>query len=154
MKFIQSKNLTSTQKVQIVELWNNEYPKKLRHNSLKLFDSYLNNLKQQNHFLIIDNQNIVNGWLVSFIRDNEKWFAMVLNSEIQGKRFGTKLLDKAKLNEQELNGWVIDHNNDTKENGKFYQSPIKFYVKNNFKIIVKSRLELDIISAVKITWKK
>jgi GNAT superfamily N-acetyltransferase len=154
MKFIKTNILNDTQKTQIIELWNNEYPKKLRHESFESFESYLKNLKEQNHILLIDNENFVKGWYADFIRENEKWFAMILNSELQGKGFGTKLLNEAKRKEKELNGWVIDHNNDIKQNGEFYQSPIKFYEKNEFKIINRIRLELDMISAVKIKWRK
>ena len=154
MKFIKTNILNDIQKTQIIDLWNNEYPKKLMHESFESFESYLKNLKEQNHILLIDNENYVKGWYIDFIRENEKWFAMILNSELQGKGFGTKLLNEAKRKENELNGWVIDHNNDVKQNGEFYQSPIKFYEKNEFKIINRIRLELDMISAVKIKWRK
>lgn len=154
MKFIKTNILNDTQKTQIIELWNNEYPKKLRHESFESFESYLKNLKEQNHILLIDNENFVKGWYADFIRENEKWFAMIINSEFQGKGFGTKLLNKAKSEENELNGWVIDHHKYVKQNGAFYLSPIEFYKKNEFKIINNVRLELEFISAVKIKWQK
>lgn len=154
MNFIKTNILTKNQKEQIIDLWNNEYPEKLKHQSLESFDIYLRNLNEQSHILLIDNKQRVNGWYFDFIRENEKWFAMILNSELQGKGFGTKLLNEAKRKENELNGWVIDHNYDIKQNGEFYQSPIKFYEKNEFKIINGIRLELDMISAVKIKWRK
>ena len=119
-----------------------------------MFETYLKNLKGQNHILLTDDKNDIKGWYFNFIRENEKWFAMILNSELQGKGFGTKLLNEAKRTENELNGWVIDHNNDYKQNEEFYQFPIKFYEKNEFEIINKIRLELDMISAVKVKWKK
>jgi len=98
-----------------------------------LFETYLRNLKGQNHTLLTDDKNDIKGWYFNFIRENEKWFAMILNSELQGKGFGTKLLNEAKRTENELNGWVIDHNNDYKQNGEFYQFRLNFMRKTNLK---------------------
>ena len=64
------------------------------------------------------------------------------------------MLDKLKENENTLNGWVIDHNSDKKLNGNFYQSPLEFYIKNGFETLSETRLELEIMSAVKIKWTK
>ena len=79
---------------------------------------------------------------------------MVMDSKLKGKGLGTKLLSKAKEKNSELNGWVIDHNKDVKQNGDYYISPIDFYTKNGFKIITETRLELNTISAIKIKWTK
>ncbi|MCK9481612.1 MAG: hypothetical protein M0R38_07625 [Bacteroidia bacterium] len=64
------------------------------------------------------------------------------------------MLNELKSDENVLNGWVIDHNSDIKINGNFYQSPLNFYLKNEFEILNETRLELEIMSAVKIKWKK
>jgi len=112
-------------------------------NIIKLIDQY--------HILLLDDTKI-KGWYFNFIRENEKWFGMILDSDIQGKGFGTKVLNLAKEKESVLNGWVIDHNNDKKQNGEFYKSPLGFYQKNGFEVISNIRLELDKISAVKIKW--
>ena len=71
---------------------------------------------------------------------------------MKGKGLGRKMLDKLKQSENHLNGWVIDHNNDKKKNGKPYISPLGFYQKCGFEILVKERLEHHKISAVKIKW--
>lgn len=154
MKFINTTILNDVQKVQIIDLWNKEYPVNLKHHNLDSFNNYLQNLSGQNHILLVDGKNIVSGWYVDFFRENEKWFAMILNSNLQGKGFGTELLNKAKQKESELNGWVIDHHNDLKQNGDIYLSPLKFYEKNEFKVLQEIRLNLDTISAVKIKWKQ
>ena len=88
-----------------------------------------------------------------FVRDNQKWFAIILDSKIQGKGIGTKILNLAKEKENELNGWVIDHDSDKRRNGKSYKSPLNFYLRNGFEKLSKTRLESDKISAVKIRWK-
>lgn len=152
MDFIKTNTLSESQKIQVMDLWNTEYPKKLIHKNMTSFNNYLNNLNEQSHILLIDEKDNIQGWYFDFIRENEKWFAMILSSIMQGKGFGTKLLNKAKLKEKELNGWVIDHNNYKKQNGESYQSPLKFYTKNSFKLINEVRLELETISAVKIKW--
>ncbi len=64
------------------------------------------------------------------------------------------MLELAKRKENELNGWVIDHNIDRKINGEFYVSPLDFYLKNGFVKLPHKRLELDKISAVSIKWTK
>jgi GNAT superfamily N-acetyltransferase len=154
MNFIPFKILTTPQKKAIYELWNNEYPASLHHEILSDFDNYLNKLTDQSHILMVDGNGIIRGWFVDFIRENKKWFAMILDASVQGKGFGTALLNQAKQKEQELNGWVIDHNNAKKLTGEFYQSPVDFYKKNGFYILTDTRLENKIISAVKIRWRK
>jgi len=150
---VETSELTKSQKLNILELWNNEYPEKLGHKTMSEFDVYLNNLTGKSHVLLLDKHAMVIGWYVDFIRNGEKWFVLILDSKYQGKGFGTKLLNMAKEKEPVLNGWVIDHNNDKKQNGEFYKSPLDFYLKNGFELLKDQRLELDKISAVKITWK-
>lgn len=102
------------------------------------------------HKMLTDEKSTIGGWAFSFGSDNERWFAIILFEKMQGQGLGRKMLDKLKQSENNLNGWVIDHNNDKKKNGKPYNSPLGFYQKCDFKILKKERLELDKISAVKI----
>ncbi len=138
----------------MLELWNNEYPEKLSYNSLIEFDYYLQSLNSPKHFLLTNSKDLILGWAITFDRDDEKWFAIILSETIKGKGLGKKMLDKLKQVEVILNGWVIDHNNDKKKNGQPYISPLKFYEKCGFEIQPNNRLELDKISAVKIKWIK
>lgn len=154
MKIIRQTKLNDKQKAKISELWNNEYPEKLAYNSVADFDNYLNKLTEQNHYLLLDKNEEINGWAITFIRENEKWFAIILSEKLHGKGFGSKMLNELKNDENTLNGWVIDHNSDKKISGDFYQSPLKFYLKNGFKTLKETRLELEIMSAVKIKWIK
>jgi len=154
MDFIKSSILSKSEKLEVFELWNNEYPEKLVYKSIEEFDNYLESLNNQSHILLIDPSKKINGWYFEFRRENEKWFAIILDSSIQRNGFGTKILELAKKNKNELNGWVIDHINERKSNGKLYISPLNFYLKNGFKKLSSNRLELDKISAVKIKWKK
>lgn len=139
-------------KNKLFDLWNNEYPEKLSYNNLAEFDIYLQNLPNLTHFLLTMNGELILGWAFTFDRDNERWFAIILSEEIHGKGLGRRMLDELKQVEQVLNGWVIDHDNDKKKNGRQYTSPLKFYEKCGFGILSGIRLELDKISAVKIRW--
>ena len=154
MKIITTNNLDDHQKKVIYDLWNAEYPKNLTHSNPIDFENYLNALTNQRHNLLIDKNGIIKGWYFDFDRNNEKWFAMIIASEIHGKGFGTMLLNEAKKRESVLNGWVIDKTNYLKQNGDGYKSPISFYIKNGFHKLPEIRLELAHLSAVKIKWKK
>ncbi len=152
LKIIQTTELNEQIKKQVFDLWNNEYPEKLSYASLNEFDNYLQSLSNLTHFLMTRDEDLILGWALTFDRENEKWFAIILNEKIKGQGLGRKMLNNIKQTEPILNGWVIDHNNDKKKNGQFYTSPLKFYEKCGFKILSKERLELHKISAVKIRW--
>ncbi len=153
-EIIETFELNPQSKQQVFELWNNEYPEKLSYNSLTEFDNYLQNLTKLKHFLLTNETDDILGWALTFHRDNEKWFAIILSEKIKGNGYGRKMLEKLKQEEPILNAWVIDHNFDKKKNGKIYVSPLPFYKKCGFEIQTDIRLELDKISAVKIKWTK
>jgi GNAT superfamily N-acetyltransferase len=144
--------LNRQEKQAILKLWNQEYPKNLKYSKMEDFDSYLLNLENPQHVLVKDDQNKIWGWYVEFKREHEVWFAMILDSSIQGKGVGSQILEKVKNYHTVLNGWVIDQDNCLKNDGAHYRSPLGFYLKNNFKVITETRLELPKISAVKIVW--
>ncbi|MTI30924.1 GNAT family N-acetyltransferase [Xanthovirga aplysinae] len=154
MKIYKTKLLNQKQKEEINHLWNKEYPNNLKHAELRKFEEYLSNLGEQHHILLIDENESVKGWYFDFKRNNERWFAMIIDSKLHRRGFGKKLLNHAKETNFELNGWVIDQNHYQKENGERYTSPINFYKKNKFEVLDEVRLETDKISAVKIKWHK
>ena len=154
MEFITQIELSKTDKKEILSLWNNEYPEKLNYQMLSEFEKYLGNLIEQSHILMKSENQSIKGWYFDFFRENEKWFAIILDSKFQGKGFGTKLLNLGKEKETMLNGWVIDKKDVRRKNGELYKSPLNFYLKNGFEKLDNERLELEKISAVKIKWKK
>ncbi|MEG1590070.1 GNAT family N-acetyltransferase [Chryseobacterium sp.] len=154
MKITNTHQLSQEQKEQILQLWNNEYPEKISYKNIDGFESYLEKLNEVNHFLLMNDDEKIQGWAITFERESETWFAIILSENLHGKGWGTKVLNKLKQHKNELNGWVIDHNNDKKLNGSFYRSPLEFYLKNEFKVLSDVRLELEIMSAVKIKWTK
>ena len=152
MDFIQLIALTRNQKKEVLHLWNTEYPEKLNYQNLPDFDKYLASLKDQSHIILVDKHQKIKAWYFDFNREDKKWFAIIIDTTLHGKGYGTKLLNLAKEKEPELNGWVVDHNKDIKKNGQYYSSPLDFYLKNGFNKMDNNRLELEKISAVQIKW--
>jgi len=153
MNFTTTKTLSEKQKLEVIWLWNNEYPKELSHTNLSDFDQYLQSLSDLNHILLSDENENERGWLIYFIRDNEQCFAMLLDSTLQGQGWGSKLLNLAKEDNLELNGWVIDNDNEPKQNGENYKSPIGFYRKNGFEIRTDIQSKKKNINGIKVIWK-
>lgn len=126
MKYIPQIRRSEKDKKEVLNLWNAEYPEKLNYHKLSEFENYLESLTEQSHILMkSDYQNII-AWYCDFVRENEKWFEIIVDSKFHGKGFGTKLLKLGKEKEPELNGWVIDKQDDKKKNGQPYRSPLNF----------------------------
>ncbi|MDJ1506896.1 GNAT family N-acetyltransferase [Xanthocytophaga agilis] len=147
------KGITDLQKASVLKLWNEEYPQKLQYASVAEFDKYLDGLEDKTHFLLREDEEII-GWAATFKRDEQRWFAILISSVVQGKGYGKKLLNALKEHETHLLGWVIDHNKDSKANGMPYCSPLVFYEKNGFVIQPEIRFESEKMSALRIEWKK
>lgn len=152
MKIIKQEELSLEQKEAVIKIWNNEYPKSVMHVTTASFDDYLNKLKDKTHFLLLDDLRNIVGWAVLFERDNGRWFALLIDTRVQGKGYGTALLAKLKESERVLNGWVIDANDVPKTSGELYRSPLNFYIKNGFNVYPGERFESDAMSALKIQW--
>jgi GNAT superfamily N-acetyltransferase len=135
-------------------LWNSEYPERLKHASVVELEAYLTALNNKQHILLTDEQQELQGWCFSFEREDETWFAIIVNGASQSKGYGRQLLNALKEKHTYLNGWVIDHPHDKKTNGLPYRSPLPFYLSNGFKTEPGTRLETEKISAVKIVWKR
>jgi len=142
------KQITADQIKQIDKLWNEEYPQNLNNR----FNLLLEGIKEYNHHILLNDTNEIIGWAASFLREEDIWFSILVNSTHQNKGYGRMLINSLKQSNNKLNGWVIDHNNDLKVSGDYYKTPIQFYLKNGFEIISEKRIETDMISAVKICW--
>lgn len=150
---IETKSLSTKEKLEIINLWNEEYPIQLNYEKLEDFENYLGHLNNCIHYLIHDANQTIKAWAFKFERANKKWFAIIIAKEFQGLGIGKSLLEKIKTNETELLGWTINHSNDYKKNGEKYLSPIDFYKKCDF-VITNESLQSNIISAIQIKWKK
>jgi GNAT superfamily N-acetyltransferase len=140
------------EKLRLIQIWNQEYPIKLHYESSSALESYLETIQHGNHILVFDSQSKLIAWAADFIRDNEKWFLIIVDSTCQLQGLGTKLINALKEKNALLNGWAIDHNTDLKSDQTFYKSPLQFYLKNGFEIITDQRMNNEKISAVKIRW--
>jgi GNAT superfamily N-acetyltransferase len=153
MKIVQKDVLSVKEKEVLRKLWNNEYPLRLHLKNLEDFDLYLNGLSNTKHYLLLDDSDKIIGWTFTFLREAEDWFAIILNSKIQGKGNGSLLINEIKKEKTSLNGWVIDQENEVKQNNEFYKSPLPFYIKNGFTVLTETRIENEKMSAVKINWR-
>jgi [ribosomal protein S5]-alanine N-acetyltransferase len=148
MKITKLKNLSKSQHRQINQLWNEEYPVNLNNR----FDLLLDGIENYNHY-VIEQDNRILAWAVCFEKENEKRFSIIVHQDYKGIGLGKSLINQLKIEYGEFYGWVIDHNNDKKQNGEFYQSPINFYLKNGFEIIPNEIIDNETIKAVKIRMK-
>jgi GNAT superfamily N-acetyltransferase len=153
MKIIEKEILSVEEKEVLRELWNNEYPARLICKTAEDFELYLNGLSNTKHYLLLDDSNRIIGWTFTFLGEGEDWFAIILDHQIQGKGNGSLLINEIKKKSKSLNGWVIDHENEVKQNNEFYKSPMPFYIKLGFAILTETRIENEKMSAVKINWR-
>lgn len=146
MEIIKTKDLTVIQFQQINQLWNEEYPLKLKDR----FGMLLDGIENYSHYLIEDDDKNILAWAVEFEKDNETRFSIIVNKKQQGRGLGNLLINRLKVDLDEFYGWVIDHNDDKKENGENYQSPLSFYIKHDFEVLENIRIDTDMLKAVKI----
>jgi GNAT superfamily N-acetyltransferase len=154
MEIVETTEPATSQKESMRELWNEEYPAQLQYATLADFEAYLNGVANKRHYLMMNDDGSIDGWCFSFLRDGEAWFGIIVSGRLQGSGYGTLLLNHAKENAVALNGWVTDHDRYVKADGGPYSSPLGFYIKNGFSVCTDTRLELEKLSAVKITWCK
>lgn len=152
MKLWTVTQLRQDQQLQLMQLWNREYPEQLGHKDISTFRSYLDGLTNATHYLLADDQEHVKAWAFTFTRNGDRWFAIILDRVVQGKGYGSFLLDQIKAKEQSLYGWVTDQGRYTRQDATPYPSPVAFYIKNGFRICDGDRLETEQLSAVKIHW--
>src|ERR1043165_9217088 len=127
-----SPQLEEREKEAILALWNNEYPAQLRYPDMSGLDAYLDNLSNPKHYFA-KKENQMAGWAFSFTREEDTWFAIIVDLAYQGGKLGTSLLSALKQHETILNGWVTDHDRYVKADGSSYRSPLAFYQKMVFK---------------------
>ena len=154
LSIVEENKLSEAHMHTLRSLWNREYPLVLTYERPEDFVLYVRRLENARHYLLKNESGIVYGWAFDFDREQEKWFGIIIDSEMQGKGFGSMLLQKLKENNQTLNGWMIDRDSDLKSNGETYKSPGKFYRKHNFTLLAHERMGFDKISAIKISWQQ
>jgi len=136
----------------LFRLWNNEYPAGLGYLFPAQLECYLQGLEAPQHSFLADDPGNIYAWAVTFLREAETWFALILDRQYQGRGLGSRLMDHLKTQHPALCGWVADTDRYVRADGSPYPSPLMFYLKNGFEIQLQQRLELPQLSAVKICW--
>lgn len=152
MKTRKTDILDGKQKTAVLTLWNNEYPSQLAYPDVDAFNEYLDNLIKPVHYLLTSKENLIVGWAFTFERENNRWFAIIVDSRIQRKGYGSMLLSSLKADNPTLFGWVTDHDKYVKADGSKYMSPLNFYLKNGFTLIPDQRFETNLLSAAMISF--
>ena len=62
-----------------------EYSEKLNYQTLSEFEKYLGNLTEQSHILMKSENQSIKGCYFDIVRENEKWFVIILDSKLYGK---------------------------------------------------------------------
>jgi GNAT superfamily N-acetyltransferase len=152
MRIVETALLGEAQKGAVMQLWNEEYPAQLGYALAEDFDRYLDGLSGKTHYLGVDIKGQIIAWALSFIRDGERWFAIIVHRSAQGKGNGAAMLQELKAKGERLAGWVSDHERYVKSDGSPYPSPLAFYLRNGFIVRPHVRLEIEKLSAVRIDW--
>lgn len=145
---------TLDQRLELMQLWNEEYPQQLCYQSVDEFDKYLSELTDKIHILLLDEKNRIKGWGLLFGRSGETWFLIILQHSAQGLGNGTVILNMLKSKTDQLSGWVTDHDQYRTAKGAVYNSPLRFYLKNGFSVCADTRYETEKLSAVKVAWSR
>ncbi len=151
---IQTPALNSSQQKELFKCWNDVYPVNLKFDDLVKMKSYFDGLQQLQFFLLVDGSIPATAFSFRFIRDDELWLAMLMPPSMQGKGYGSILLEELTERVDTISAWVIDHDLDVKADGTPYRSPLPFYLKNGFQILKDVRLEIETISAAKLVWNR
>ena len=144
--------LSPPQKEAIFDIWNSAYPKQIAYKMFPDFENYLAKCEEPIHLLAFKENNVV-GWLSVFKRNDQRWFALIVDPQHQKQGVGQKLLREAQQLETELFGWIAPHDNYFKADGTLYRSPRSFYVKNGF-TITEETFKTDVLTTTKIHWKQ
>jgi hypothetical protein len=151
---IHTQVLNQQQQFELLKCWNEVYPLNLKFDDLGKMKIYFDGLQKLEYFLLIDSSIPATAFSFRFIRDEELWLAMLMPPAMQGKGYGSILIEELTENINSISAWVVDHERDVKADGSPYISPLLFYLKERFEIQEGVRLENDAISAAKLVWKK
>lgn len=151
---IHTQVLNQQQQFELLKCWNEVYPLNLKFDDLGKMKIYFDGLQKLEYFLLIDSSIPATAFSFRFIRDEELWLAMLMPPAMQGKGYGSILIEELTENINSISAWVLDHERDVMADGSPYISPLLFYLKERFEIQEGVRLENDTISAAKLVWKK
>ncbi len=146
-----SECLTPTDEDRILRIWNNVYPVQVIFREAPEFHAYLDKAADAKHFIKRDDHLSVIAWLMTFNRDEKRYFVMLVSDDMQQRGIGKELVMAMKKAENNVSGWVVDSDHYQKADGKTYLSPMIFYKKLGFEITDKSMTRDDFVVRM-ITW--
>lgn len=151
MKIEITKKIKEENIKQIYSTWNSVYPLQANFKSMADFKIYLEKAVDQRHYVFRNNNGVINGWLMTFNRDNKRNFVLLVNEDKQNNGIGTCLVEEMQKIETEVVGWVVVSDAYLKANGSNYRSPINFYKKHNF-YVTDERCDTNNLLTVRIAW--
>ncbi len=154
IQFIKHNGALSPKEVrELFDLWHAEYPTVVHYADLASFEKYLTTLENLQHRFYKKDGQII-GWYLSFVREGNPWFGMIIDRNWQGKGLGSKFIRKVQEEQDEMHGWAVPVNHYMKSDGEPYKSPLDFYRKNGFTIYEEDMLLVKEFERVKIIWKR
>ena len=152
MQLITKTALSHNEKEAIRQLWNVEYPSVIAHKTPASFDAYLAALEDQNHALVIDENQVIQAWFFDFVRKSERNFAMIVSRKAQGRGLGKTLINQAQTHHSNLNGWVVKTKGLLRADGSGYPNPKDFYLKCGFTILEDQIWKTEAFESMMIRW--
>ena len=150
MKVYKKPDLARNEFSTIYGIWNSVYPSQAAFSNESGFEEYLGKAGNPTHYCAFFDNALV-GWLMTFDREDKRWFTVLVTPESQGLGVGRELLKKVKKDELEINGWILEEDHYVTSSGNSYKSPRAFYLKNGFEITRESS-ESRGMNFTKIYW--
>ena len=132
----------------VLNWWNEEFPFEFE-KSQSQFDQWLKGLGSPVHYRLFD-KGVFSAWAMTFDRDDERWFSILVPHCNHGKGYGQSLIRQLQADESSLCGWVITERGLRTRDGRMYSSPMNFYKKLNFRQTQVSTVFTPEIHPVKI----
>ncbi|MEM6734368.1 MAG: GNAT family N-acetyltransferase [Myxococcota bacterium] len=137
------------------KMWNAEFPVGIGHADDASLERYFESLENRLHYVVRARDTQLAGWLATFDRSEERWFAMIVAREHQRAGLGSQLLRAAQQeNVESLSGWAVDSDRFRREDGSVYPSPLRFYASHGFIACPEERFESEVLSTVRIRWSR
>lgn len=128
-------NLSDEIKQQIFDIWNLVYPAQVTFPTIEKFEAYLSRATDSRNFICFNDSKRVSGWLMTFSREGQRNFVMLVSQDSQGRGIGRELLETLKRSEsQSVVGWAVESEKYLRRDKSPYRSPIYFYRENGFEI--------------------
>lgn len=131
--------------------WNAENPVPSQMATKHELEKSLNLGANPRHYLI-KNDGLIQGWALTFDSQIGREFLILVDGAHQSRGIGSKLVKTMQTYEPVLNSWIIDQDIFRKANGAIYYSPLMFYLKHGFMVLIDERTDHFGIEKTRINW--